>query len=204
METVAVNSKPAPRSKDLEPGPELFFGLVGAVGSDLKTTSDKLQKELRAAGYIPVEVRLSHLMSDLNSYRHLSDLHDKPEDERIDAHMEAGNSIRKKIEHGDGVIRLGISWVRQHRLGNCDSEDQPLPRRAYIFNSLKHPDEVNTLKRIYGDAAFIISTYEPRDVRLAHLVNKISRSRKKNISRRLTDAATWSGMGGAWISRLGI
>lgn len=183
---MVVKSKPAPRPKGSESGPELFFGLIGAVGSDLKTTSNQLQEELRAVGYIPVEVRLSHLMSELKGYGHLKRHNDRPEDERIDAHMEAGNSIRKKVDHGDGVIRLGISQVQQYRFENCGLVNQSLPRRAYIFNSLKHPGEVDTLKRIYGDAAFIISTYEPRDVRFKHLVKKISKSRKKEISRKLT------------------
>ena len=36
---------------------------------------------------------------------------------------------------------------------------QYLPRQAYIFNSLKHPDEIDTLRKIYGKSEFIFSVY---------------------------------------------
>src|SRR5690348_13732965 len=45
-------------------GPELFIGLVGAVGSDLKTVTDHLSQELRRANYESHLIHLSDLMLD--------------------------------------------------------------------------------------------------------------------------------------------
>ena len=44
---------------------------------------------------------------------------------------------------------------------------------------LKHPDEVDALRKVYGQALFIISVYSPRHTRLSALSDRISRSRQQ-------------------------
>ena len=46
--------------------PELIFGLVGAIGTDLSQVEDALRNALASVGYIAVPIKLSDLMRELN------------------------------------------------------------------------------------------------------------------------------------------
>jgi len=49
---------------------------------------------------------------------------------------------------------------------------------AYVLDSLKHPREIDTLRRIYGDNFLAIAGYAPRSERLERLSDLIRKSRK--------------------------
>lgn len=53
-------------------GPELVFGLVGAVGSDLKAVTRTLTSELERVRYKVEEIHVSSLLHQLDRYPHLS------------------------------------------------------------------------------------------------------------------------------------
>jgi hypothetical protein len=91
--------------------------------------------------------------------------------------MDAGDDFREAAMRGDAVALLAISKVRALREALPDSDGEPSNRHAYIFHSLKHPTEVDTLRKVYGQALFIISVYSPRHTRLSALSDRISRSR---------------------------
>lgn len=127
--------------------PELFMGLVGAVGTDLALVAKILSEELKKAGYAAEELRLSQLIGVCHKHRHLKKLAGGPENERIDAHMDAGDDLRKTMTRGDAVALLGVAGIRQYRKSKTDHQDRALPKQAFILNSLKHPDEIETLKK---------------------------------------------------------
>jgi hypothetical protein len=56
----------APKNKS-----ELFFGLVGAVGTDLGAVFESLKRDLMAVNYFAEEVRLSALLADCDKYAEL-------------------------------------------------------------------------------------------------------------------------------------
>ena len=157
--------------------PEIFFGLVGAVGTDLRSVGHQLKDELHRVGYSADIIRLSDLMLDTDRYAHLQNLTGGYEDERINQLMDAGDDFREAAMRGDAVALLAISKVRALREALPDSDGEPSNRHAYIFHSLKHPTEVDTLRKVYGQALFIISVYSPRHTRLSALSDRISRSR---------------------------
>jgi hypothetical protein len=183
------------RNGDPSQGPEIFIGLIGAVGTDLYRIREQLKQELRRANYIPEISHLSKLMMDLKNLEYLADYDAGAEDDRIDKFMDAGDAIRDSISRGDAVVLLGVSKIQDIReenqpastrtkregelaKGEPSSEIRPLKRRAYIFHSLKHPEEVRTLRRVYGAAFIAISIYSPRNVRKQVLSERIARSRK--------------------------
>ena len=49
---------------------------------------------------------------------------------------------------------------------------QALPNRVHFLDSLKRPEEVETLRRIYGHGFFLIGTYAPESDRKAYLLNE--------------------------------
>jgi deoxycytidylate deaminase len=60
-----------------------------------------------------------------------------------------------------------------------------LERHAFLLRSLKTPQELNTLRAVYGPRLIVIAAYSPRDKRLQHLGEQIQRSRKT------ADRNTW-------------
>lgn len=134
--------------------PELFIGLVGAMGTDLSRVGSVLSASLSAIGYSAKEIRLSALLRDLEKY---SDLPTRFRDEHIDKHIRAGDEFRKDCGRNDAVALLGVGRIKDLR----ESESSASAGRAYIINSLKNPEEVKTLRRIYGDSFYLVAAYSP-------------------------------------------
>lgn len=160
-------------------GPELFFGLVGAVGTDLQFVQNVLFRELQTVVYLPHEIRLSSLLKECNKYAYLEASDSEPEHVRIRAYMDAGDDFRGTSKRGDAVALLAMGRVREIREEMTGDASKPVPGQAYIFNSLKHPDEIDTLRHVYGGAFFAISVYETTEKRLAALCEKIAKSSNK-------------------------
>jgi deoxycytidylate deaminase len=160
-------------------GPELFFGLVGAVGTDLRYVQTVLVRELQTVQYLPHEIRLSSLLKECEKYSDLEKMDAGPEHQRIRAYMDAGDDFRKTSERGDAVALLAMGKVRDLRTEMLGDASKPVPGQAYIFNSLKHPHEIDTLRRVYGTAFFTISVYESREKRRAALSELIAKSSGK-------------------------
>src|SRR5439155_10753729 len=112
--------------------------------------------------YLPHEIRLSALLKECAKYSNLEKIDEKPEHLRILAYMDAGDDFRGTSKRGDAVALLAMGNIRDLRAEMTGDSSKPVPGQAYIFNSLKHPDEIDTLRSIYGSAFFAISVYESR------------------------------------------
>lgn len=122
--------------------PELIFGLVGPLGTDLNAVGRVLQDTLAQVGYESVVHRLSKLMRDLSG-EPWTLLKDGPRDEAIEAHMLAGNRLRSTLDRNDAMAMLGLIAIQEYRGNSAEGDPtKPLPRFAHILNSLKRPEEV--------------------------------------------------------------
>lgn len=168
--------------------PELFFGLVGATGTDLQKVQEALEQSLRSVGYQPKSFRLSSL---LTSYVQLQRrfVQSRFEDKRIIQLMELGDELRKTYERGDAVALLATAAVRDFRETESGDNQKPLFGRAFIFNSLKHPAEVETLRQLYGDSFFVIGCYSPTQQRLKNLRKRIAKSHMSMEEEKYTQEA---------------
>lgn len=149
--------------------PELFFALVGPTGTDLERVSDALKAELQVVGYVhQIDVRLSELLTAL-----VTDLpgRDGPEDERIRRYMDAGDAVRKGLEHGGALAALAV-W----KIDELRGENGARAATAYLLRSLKHPQEIELLRAIYGASLIVISVFEAEDSRVQHLKTRIQKS----------------------------
>jgi deoxycytidylate deaminase len=160
-------------------GTELFFGLVGAVGTDLKRVENLLSRELQAVQYLPHDIRLSSLLKECAKYKDLEGADEQPEHLRIRMYMDAGDDFRRTAKRGDAVALLAMGRVRDLRAEITEDASKPIPGQAYVFNSLKHPDEIDILRRVYGSVFFAISVYESKERRLVSLCEKIAKSAEK-------------------------
>lgn len=157
---------------------EIIIGLIGAVGTDLRgVILPELGKHLGRAGYAVELVRLSQLIRDTACFEPPAGGDSAPEDQRIDAHMAAGDRLRQSLGRGDAVALLALGHIRARRRLAHGDPGRPREAVAYVLDSLKHPREVDTLRRIYGDNFLAIAGYAPRAERLKRLSRLIRTSR---------------------------
>ncbi len=167
------------RDEDPVKRPELVFGLVGPLGTDLSLVGEYLKDALGQVRYRSEVYRLSRLMREL-SIEPWSSLKDGPRDEEVDFHMTAGNALRSKTERNDAVAMLGIGAMREYRETNSGDPNRSLAGHAHILHSLKRPEEIETIRRIYGPTFFVIAAYSPRARRIQDLARRIAESRHSN------------------------
>lgn len=170
-------------------GPELVIGVVAPVGAKLTLVCDVLEAELTKFGYVSKIVRLSKLLPQLKPYERLATEKHPSEYERVSSYMKAGTALRSLTERGDIMALLSVSKIRELREEQNENnssilaEDRPrspLHRTAYILRSLKHPDEIATLRSVYGRAFLLVSAYAPRESRIDSLAEVIARSANKS------------------------
>lgn len=148
---------------------------MGAAGTDLATTADAVGAALAPYGYTPVPIRVSELMREVKGGNSLKAI--VHEDERIRAHMDAGDEIRNQAGRNDAVIGLAITGMSEYRAERFDGA--PATNTAFILNSLKHPAEIETMRRIYRDRFIAISVHASTDSRREALKQRIAASRER-------------------------
>ena len=147
---------------------EIVIGLVGAVGTQQKRVVDVLKDKLKTFGYDTREIRVSQdvigtLCSGIPSSF-------PSEFDRISTYIDRGNDARQSS--GDNsVLALGIcSEIFRQRELDEQGNTKPKQRIAYIINSLKHPDEVRRLRRVYTDGFYLVGVYSDKDSRRRYLI----------------------------------
>ena len=149
-----------------EQGPESFIALAGAVGTDLDSVYSAIESGLRRFDYAAIKVHLAGCLSELPAY---SDIEKHPHDLYLDRAMDAGDDLRKRALRNDIVALLGIGKIYSQR-----NLREPHERRAFVIRSLKHPEEVGTLREVYGSHFYLIAAYTPRERRRDRLADKVA------------------------------
>lgn len=188
MNASTTSVPPQPRVQFQYADAELVFGLVAAVGTDLDDFQPRLEANLRQFKYTPVAVRLSSFLKRLDSDLLGSwevHLKDAPEYERLMSHMTGGTKLREETAYG-GILALHAAAEIRAARPSAPS-DEFLPRRAHVLRSLKHPEEVRALRRIYGPGFFLIALYAPPEERLRTLCRSMSEDEAKRVMERDED-----------------
>lgn len=146
------------------PGAELVIGLVGAVGADLSRVALDLKRQLERYRYETIEIRVSELIKLVVD---IPDTVPTSEPERSNRLMDKGDEARLSTGNS-AILALAVAaQIFQQR-----GESRERPRTAYIVNSLKHPDEVNALRRIYGNGFLLLGVYVDEGRREFNLIHK--------------------------------
>jgi cytidine deaminase len=153
--------------------PELVFGLVGATGTDLQSVTRALEASLAEVSYTTSLVTLSAILHEFPKWSALPAI---PEEERIDRYMDAGDEVREQTGRGDALAILACGAIREIREEKIGSSTSPVANHAYILRSLKHPSEVESLRRIYGTNFHLIGAYSRRPNRVSNLAARIAHS----------------------------
>jgi len=140
-------------------GPELVFGLVGPVGTDMKFISKILEHELKVVSCDVTNIHVTDLFELIN---HDFKLDDSNLDRRYTTYIATGNKLRGMLERPDAFALLSVAAIRKQRINLTGDRNTPATRHAYLLNQFKRPEEIQTLRRIYGRGFIQISAYSSK------------------------------------------
>lgn len=153
--------------------PELFIGLVGAVGAELNFLCSALKEALAHVRYSFTEI---HVIEEIHHFARWKSLPEEPLENRYKSHIAAGDEFREAFGLGDALARWSIVALREIRNRETGNHDEPISRKAFCLRSLKHPEEIQLLRNIYGPNFFLIAAYSPYDIRLSQFTKRIASS----------------------------
>lgn len=140
---------------------DLYLGVVAPTGIRRDSFQASLERALRPFGYTIELVRLSELLRDFRGVV----IDESSEDARLRTAMDAGSKLRETFG-ADVLARAAMVELRRRREHQSDSP------RAYVFWSLKHPEEVATLRLVYGRAFHLVGLFASEEERLQELQNR--------------------------------
>ena len=132
---------------------EIVLGLITTVGTDTDNVVRYMKEHLSKFSYTTEVVNVSSEIL-ATFIRDKTQLKFDNEYERINYFMDLGNKVREETKDA-AIIMKGVA---AHILEKRDSKENPSPREktAYIIKSIKHPDEADYLKQVYGDGFHLI------------------------------------------------
>lgn len=139
--------------------PDLVIGLVVPIGTPISGVRDSLERALRSYGYEPRLVKLSRLLESRAADFGIP-VPREPENQRIEALMNVGDALCSRAQSASAVLWEAVAEVGLQRtiLRDDERREQGTPvARAWLLESLKRPEEVTQLRRIYGDHAIILA-----------------------------------------------
>lgn len=182
LDRIVVTGAPgeAPSRKVLDglTANELIFAVVGPVGSGTSEIAGTLDELLRGSDYDTNVLRARDVIEE-----HASTLNrpitGENEIQRTQALQDAGDFIRKKC-NDNAAVAVGLVHVirttRATKQGKDAAVGVPIPpngeRRAYILDSIRHPDEIALLRRVYQEAFCLIGVFCHEEERLRRLRDK--------------------------------
>ena len=143
---------------------ELIIGIVSAVGTESNRVSNRLKDRLRGFGYDVEEIRVSSILPKLVPET-------KNEYERIKHYMNVGDKLREESSN-NAILAAGVAQEISKKRGDSS---KPC-KKAYIIISLKHPSEVEYLRKIYADGFYLIGIHADEKRRHKYLTDDKSLS----------------------------
>lgn len=168
---------------------ELIIALVAAVGTDLSAITSVLTDRLKTFNYKTTEIKISNdIISELR------EIPATPHFERVNALMTEGNYLRKGTGDNAILAKLAAAKINEIRIKSKpanlpEGTLAPMPRRAFIISSLKHPSEVAALRKIYANGFFLIGVHGNKQMRFdyLHRNKKVSEDQVEELFERDQD-----------------
>lgn len=156
----------------------LVLAFVAPVGVDLAIAEAAVERKLVSCGYHVVRIRVTRDVLpklDPTLLRSFAG-----EYERFNAMMDAGNVAREN--HGNSIIALGVAAAISLKRRELKNHSEKV---AYFVHSLKHPDEVRLLRKIYSNAFYLIGVHARSEDRKSYLIS--NRNIFESEARKLMD-----------------
>jgi deoxycytidylate deaminase len=161
--------------------PELVVGLVTPIGVDGEEVSRLLTDVL--ASEVEYSSQQVHVIDYLKSEGKIQS-RGPAGVAGMEALIDAGNDLRAQMRRKDAFALYAIRAIFERRakvakidISAPDHEPwkhiPPNGRTAYIIRSIKRPEEIQLLRRVYGPWLLVVSAFATRKVRLHHLLDEL-------------------------------
>lgn len=133
---------------------ELVIGLVSPIGTDLEQVTRLIDNRLHRFAYRTETIKISEqIIAELSPL----DVGITPY-QRVNKLMDGGNRLRQRTGDHSVLALAAAARINEQRIKDgAEYGPAPLPRRAFIISSLKHPAEVRRLRSIYSTGFFLIA-----------------------------------------------
>lgn len=151
------------------PDAELVFAIVCPLGVQHARTAQTLANYLSQFGYSTTSIRLSEHFADL-----LTAFNIRLEPQGHDPYskalykIQAGNRIRESTGKNDILALVASAAIAKSRK---ERDERPAQRgsgsrgSACVVSSIRRPEEVTTLRRIYGEGFFLVGVNASKEAR---------------------------------------
>lgn len=141
---------------------EIVIGLVAPVGVNLDDVHNRFDSYFNQFRYQVNYIHLSQVAKEFHGVAGGP----YTEQTRLDTAMNIGNKLRESSKRGDLFALLAINEINKKRSGDTP---EPLNRHVHIIRSLKHPDEVETLRQVYGPGFILLGISSSIESRIRFL-----------------------------------
>jgi deoxycytidylate deaminase len=168
----------SPTLPDLKDG-ELVFALVAPIGLDYEQVAENLCSQLTEFNYKAITIKLSAKIPPLCKLLEVScEIDTSSELSRIKSHIEAANALcqafNSKCSKTDENALLAFAAASEIGSARTETgtppEKNPLLRTAHVLATLKRPEEIRHLRRIYGVGLHVIGIFATEEERAKYLV----------------------------------
>jgi deoxycytidylate deaminase len=142
---------------------EIVIGLVGPLGTDTDKIRMMIADRLREYGYVAEIIRISTVL--IPALAGPERVPPRPTYDRARALIDLGNQIRRESKNNAVLALAAAAEIARRR----PDPDGPVRKVAYIISSLKLPEEVAELRKIYGRGFYLFAVSSDREQRVQNL-----------------------------------
>lgn len=152
---------------------EVFFGLIAPIGINLDAVELTLSRSLERVNYKANNIRLTTIFAELGTKYEVKYT---DEYDRYAKLIKAGDSLCKDAGRNDILALYGIEYLKLYQ--SRETNDEIPEQVAHIFRQIKRPEEIITLKEVFGRNAMFISCYSSKENRKDYLVKKLLKTNR--------------------------
>jgi deoxycytidylate deaminase len=165
---VLVPRAPSNRANYPPIGPQEFvLGLVYGAGAETDLLEDQLAEGLRRYDY---ELRTVHLSDHFAAMLGVTDF-ERERPEAMRRLQDMGDRLRRRTSRDEILAQLAVFLIARARRDDPDDGR----RVAWLVRSLKRPEEVTFLRRLYGPRFILLGLHVPEPLRHANVQRRWQR-----------------------------
>lgn len=171
------------RTPDVKP--ELVIGLIAKIGTDLEVITTAISDALNEYEYELAKIKITDsLKSPILTASLTRQIESSPLEQRISTSMDACNDLRMKFGN-EFMASLAVTQISATRTELAKATEIDREKSlAFVVRQLKRKEEVDLMRRIYGDRFVLMSCYAPREKRCSALASELAKS---NFSQNADD-----------------
>ncbi|WP_277373228.1 anti-phage dCTP deaminase [Pseudomonas sp. AA-38] len=154
---------------------EIIIAFCGPVGCNLTDVVRTIRSQFEEYGYTTEHIKISDIIKShfkehgLPTEHASLSLDSLTGTERYTALQDLGNALRKKFD-AKILAALAMAKVAANRhIYQQKSNTKKPPKTVYLIDQLKHPEEVELFKLVYGNIFYLVGVLSPQNVRFNHL-----------------------------------